>query len=170
MSSHVLHRYDVSGVAPDRIQKIIEFDWPHLIRDKGVLDSPNYLREKGKAVIALWGFGFSDAGHDPATVRAITKFIRDNTPGGAYIMAGTPAHWRTAESDADRNPEFLNVWLEEFDAISPWTIGRYGSPDGADDFANDKIKKDLELINKRNHLREQNDKIRKVDYSLGSQP
>ncbi|EMD41457.1 hypothetical protein CERSUDRAFT_110033 [Gelatoporia subvermispora B] len=156
--------YDVSGVAPDRIQKIIEFDWPHLVREKGVLDSPNYLHENGKPVVALWGFGFADSRHDPNTVRAITKFIRDNTPGGAYIMAGTPAHWRTAESDADRNAEFLNVWLEEFDAISPWTIGRYGSPDGADDFANDKIKKDLELINKRNQLREQNQRIRKVDY------
>jgi hypothetical protein len=45
----------VSGVAPDRIQRIIERDWIHLIREKGILDSPNYLREKGKPVVALWG-------------------------------------------------------------------------------------------------------------------
>lgn len=48
-------RYDVSGVAPDRIQRILERDWLHLIRDKGILDSPNYLKEKGKAVVTLWG-------------------------------------------------------------------------------------------------------------------
>lgn len=45
----------MSGVAPDRIQRILERDWAHLIRGKGVLDSPNYLREKGKPVVALWG-------------------------------------------------------------------------------------------------------------------
>lgn len=49
------NRYDVSGVAPDRIQRVLERDWVHLIREKGVLDSPNYLKEKGKPVIALWG-------------------------------------------------------------------------------------------------------------------
>lgn len=48
-------RYDVSGVAPDHIQRILEQDWAHLVRNKGVLDSPNYLKEKGKPVVALWG-------------------------------------------------------------------------------------------------------------------
>jgi hypothetical protein len=45
----------VSGVAPDRIQRVIERDWIHLIHEKGILDSPNYLKEKGKPVVALWG-------------------------------------------------------------------------------------------------------------------
>jgi ferric iron reductase protein FhuF len=48
-------RYDVSGVAPDKIQRVLEQDWIHLIRDKRVLDSPNYLKEKGKPVVSLWG-------------------------------------------------------------------------------------------------------------------
>ena len=50
-----IDRYDVSGVPADRIQRILERDWVHLVRELGVLDSPNYLREKGKSVIALWG-------------------------------------------------------------------------------------------------------------------
>lgn len=54
-STSVLCRYDVSGVPADRIQQILERDWVHLIRHKAVLDSPNYLREKGKPVVALWG-------------------------------------------------------------------------------------------------------------------
>ncbi|KAI0935767.1 hypothetical protein AcV5_004092 [Taiwanofungus camphoratus] len=157
--------YDVSGVAPDRIQRVIEHDWMHLVHNKGVLDSPNYLHENGKPVITFWGFGFADSRHDPATVRAITAFIRNNTPGGAYIMAGTPAHWRTSVSDADTNPEFVNVWLEEFDAISPWTIGRYHNSETADRFEQEKIKGDLELINKRNQLWEQNKhQMRRIDY------
>ena len=53
--SSLYNRYDVSGVPADRIQRILESDWVHLVHDKGVLDSPNYLKEKGKPVIALWG-------------------------------------------------------------------------------------------------------------------
>jgi hypothetical protein len=48
-------RYDVSGVHPDKIQRVLEQDWMHLMHDKCILDSPNYLREKGSPVIALWG-------------------------------------------------------------------------------------------------------------------
>ncbi|KZT09069.1 uncharacterized protein LAESUDRAFT_675671 [Laetiporus sulphureus 93-53] len=157
--------YDVSGVPPDRIQRVIEHDWMHLIHDKGVLDSPNYLREHGKAVVTFWGFGFADSGHDPAVVRAITTFVRNNTPGGAYIMAGTPAHWRTSVSDADTNPEFVKVWLEAFDAISPWTIGRYHNEETNNWFEDQKIKGDVELINERNRLAEQgHPNARHIDY------
>ncbi|OBZ78726.1 hypothetical protein A0H81_00270 [Grifola frondosa] len=157
--------YDVSGVAPDRIQGVIERDWIHLIRDKCILDSPNYLREKGKAVVALWGFGFSDSHHDPSKIRAITTFIRNNTPGGAYIMAGVPAHWRTSVMDADSNPEFVKLWLEEFDAISPWTIGRYSNIDEADKFEQEKIRDDVKLIEERNKQWERNPHTsRKLDY------
>ena len=93
-------------------------------------------------------------------MREITKFFRNTTPGGVYIMGGTPAHWRTGESDADRNPEFLDVWLNEFDAISPWTVGRYRTQHEADNFAQTKMKGDWELITNRN----QEDNRRKVDY------
>lgn len=48
-------RYDVSGVPADRIGRILERDWVHLVRVKGILDSPNYLHEKGRPVIGLWG-------------------------------------------------------------------------------------------------------------------
>lgn len=101
-------------------------------------------------MVTLWGFGMNDNNHDPAMVRRVTAFIRENTPGGAYIVGGSPAYWRTSEGDADRNPEWVNVWLEEFDAISPWTVGRYSDLEGVDRFAEWNIKKDWELIEKRN--------------------
>ncbi|KAI0651403.1 hypothetical protein C8Q79DRAFT_933198 [Trametes meyenii] len=157
--------YDVSGVAPDRIQRVLEHDWIHLIRRKAILDSPAYLREQGRPVVALWGFGMSDAHHSPAMVRAVARFIRDNTPGGAYIMAGVPAHWRTSVMDADPDPEFVRVWLDEFDAISPWTIGRYSDEEGADKFEQEKIKGDAELIKQHNERWEHNrGTMRRVDY------
>ncbi|KAH9994464.1 hypothetical protein BJV77DRAFT_994946 [Russula vinacea] len=138
--------YDVSGVPAERIQDIIEADWGHLLRRKRVLNSPNYLREDGKPVIALWGFGFNDRNHTPEQVRAVTSFLRNSTPGGAYLMAGTPAHWRTSESDADRNPEFVKTWMECFDAISPWTVGRYSDQASADAFAENLIQGDVMFI------------------------
>ncbi|KAI0638931.1 hypothetical protein C8Q77DRAFT_17830 [Trametes polyzona] len=157
--------YDVCGVAPDRIQRVLEHDWLHLIRRKAILDSPAYLREQGRPVVALWGFGMSDAHHSPAMVRAVARFIRDNTPGGAYIMAGVPAHWRTSVMDADPDPEFVKVWLEEFDALSPWTIGRYGNEEDADRFEQEKIKGDVELIKQHNEQWENNrSTMRKIDY------
>ena len=61
-------------------------------------------------------------------------------------MAGAPAHWRTSDSDADRNPEFVNIWMECFDAISPWTVGRYSDQTSADAFAEDRIKGDVMFI------------------------
>lgn len=54
----VCDRYDVSGVSPDKIQNILEQDWTHLLRDQHILESPSYLRENDKPVVALWGASF----------------------------------------------------------------------------------------------------------------
>ena len=61
-------------------------------------------------------------------------------------MAGTPAHWRTSDSDADRNPEFVAAWMQSFDALSPWTVGRYSDQTSADAFAEDRIQGDVMFI------------------------
>lgn len=45
----------MSGVPPDKIEEIIKHDWRHLVFNKRIFDSPSYLREKGKPVVALWG-------------------------------------------------------------------------------------------------------------------
>jgi hypothetical protein len=48
-------RYDVTGVPVDRIETVLQKDWMHLIYQQRILDSPNYLKEDGRPVIALWG-------------------------------------------------------------------------------------------------------------------
>ena len=45
----------MSGVPPGKIEDIIKHDFKHLAYNKRVFDSPSYLREKGKPVVALWG-------------------------------------------------------------------------------------------------------------------
>ena len=64
-------------------------------------------------------------------------------------MAGVPGHWRTSTSDSDRNPEFLRVWTEEFDALSPWTVGRYGNEEDAERWGNEKVKPDFDFLKQR---------------------
>lgn len=108
-------------------------------------------------MLALWGFGFSGRGHDPAIVRRIVQHVRAITPGGAYVMAGAPTHWQTLSGDADPNPEFLDVWYNDFDAISPWTVGRYNDESSADRFAIEKVKKDMDALRR-------NSSARHVDY------
>ena len=75
-------------------------------------------------------------------------------------MGGSPAGWRTAEADADRNPGFLDVWMNDFDAISPWTIGRYETEKDADRFCESKMKGDFDLIQRHN----EEGRGRRVDY------
>ncbi|EIM92038.1 uncharacterized protein STEHIDRAFT_136079 [Stereum hirsutum FP-91666 SS1] len=151
--------YDLAGVAGDRTMRMIQEDWSHLLHKKKVLDSPNYLHHNGKPVIAIWGFGFDHTKHTPEQLRSVINFIRSNTPGGAYIMGGSPAGWRSAHGDADRNPEFVAAWMECFDAVSPWTVGRYNDEKSADSFAEDRIKGDVEFIEKWKR-----EKGRHVDY------
>jgi hypothetical protein len=85
-------------------------------------------------------------------------------PGGVYIIGGAPAHWRTGVSDANPDPEWRELWTEEFDAISPWTIGRYSDERGADAFAEEKVKGDMAHIKAKNEDWERQGKAKKVDY------
>ncbi|KAJ3929454.1 MAG: hypothetical protein NXY57DRAFT_1050018 [Lentinula lateritia] len=151
--------YDVTGVEPDDVMRIFTKDWIHLVREKRILESPNYLRERGMPVIGLWGFGFDKRKDTPELVREVTRFVRDVTPGGAYIMAGTATHWRRSTEDADRNPAFLDVWLKEFDAISPWMVGRLTDEEHVDMYAQHYMKADIELLRKSHE-----EGGRKIDY------
>jgi hypothetical protein len=55
----------------------------------------------------------------------------------------------------DPNPEFLEVFKNEFDALSPWTIGRYRTRAEVDRFSDERTKQDfIEL----------KDREKKVDY------
>jgi hypothetical protein len=64
-------------------------------------------------------------------------------------MAGVPGHWRTLTSDSDPDPEFLRIWTEEFDALSPWTVGRYGNEEDAERWGNEKVKQDFDFLKQR---------------------
>uniref|UniRef100_D8Q9L4 Xylosidase/arabinosidase n=1 Tax=Schizophyllum commune (strain H4-8 / FGSC 9210) TaxID=578458 RepID=D8Q9L4_SCHCM len=156
--------YDVTGMAPDRIEGIIKHDWAHLVHDLNILESPNYLRDRERPVVALWGFGFDGGKFDPNTVRDISHWLRHFTPGGAYLFGGVPTCWRTADNDGDRNPDFLKIFLNEFDAISPWLVGRFRTEEDATRFAENRMKDDVTLINETNEEFAKHGVDRKIDY------
>lgn len=109
------------------------------------------------------GFGFENAGHTPAIIREVCNFLRYHTPGGVYIVGGVAAHWRSHSRDADRNPEFVDIYTNHFDAISPWTIGRYKDEEEADHFAEQVMKGDIEFLKKKNDSAEMTGE-KKIDY------
>ncbi|KAL1746208.1 hypothetical protein HDZ31DRAFT_62466 [Schizophyllum fasciatum] len=156
--------YDVTGMAPELIEGIVKHDWTHLVHDLRILDSPNYLRDRGRPVVALWGFGFDGGRFNPDTVRDISHWLRHFTPGGAYIFGGVPTCWRTADNDSDGNPDFLKIFLNEFDAISPWLVGRFRTEEDATRFAENRMKGDVTLINQTNEEFARHGVDRKIDY------
>jgi hypothetical protein len=84
--------YDVTGVPPERVERVLRVDWDHLVKDLRVLESPFYLRERGMPVLAIWGFGFKEARHDPSVVARIARHFKSVTPEGAYLWAGGEYH------------------------------------------------------------------------------
>jgi hypothetical protein len=71
--------------------------------------------------------GFANDQHDPASLLSLIEWIRTVTPGGAYIFAGVPSHWRDSEEDADSDERFFEVW-QAVDCVSPSPPGaRYRS-------------------------------------------
>ncbi|KXN86979.1 hypothetical protein AN958_09408 [Leucoagaricus sp. SymC.cos] len=132
--------YDVydDSASDVALADVLEQDWKNLVYEKGVLNSLNYLRENGKPVISLSNLGWRSAGHTPTLVRSIVAMFQRTTPGGAYIMGYLPTFWRTLEDDADPNSEFVDVWLNEFDAICPHISTNNG----------ERMKADMEFIRK----------------------
>ena len=45
-------------------------------------------------------------------------------------MLGVPTYWRTLERDAVNDKTLLEL-ISKADIVSPWTVGRYSSPEQA---------------------------------------
>ncbi|KAJ7751879.1 hypothetical protein DFH07DRAFT_921881 [Mycena maculata] len=172
--------YDVSGVPPSALLRIITADFTHLVHDLRVFDSPAYLRERGAPVVGVWGLGLSDARVGADEARAVLHALRaiaQNAPhnpqnnvhakdGELYIFAGTPSHWRTpGEGDAqpDADGAWAGLWLGArgmVDAISPWSVGRFGDRDEVERWAAERWGGDAERVAEHNERGEG----RRVDY------
>jgi len=116
--------YDISGADPETFVEDLKVDWAYLVEQQGVTGSPAYLRHEGKPVLAIWGPGFHDRPGTAAETLSLINYLQNEAPVHlrAYVVGGVPYHWRT--SDGDSKPGFSEVYAH-YDAISPWSVGRY---------------------------------------------
>jgi len=130
--------YDVSGASSSTLQQVLQSDWDHLVNDLHVASSPQYIRQNNKPVVVIWGFGFTE--HPPDTTDEAIKIINyfKNT-ANVYLVGGVPFHW--LDSNQDSKPNWLPAY-KEFNAVSPWAVGRYGDNSSYDSNFNNFITKD----------------------------
>jgi hypothetical protein len=125
--------YDLSSLKPGNADVLIN-DWKKLLRDTRLTSDPAYLRHRGKPLLALWGCGFHDDDKPRPSLddwRKIITFLKDDKEsGGLAIMLGVPSGWRTLTRDSIADPMLLEL-IALADVISPWTPGRYSTPEAA---------------------------------------
>lgn len=120
--------YDISGASTTNLVSVIENDWMNMVDTQKVTSSSRYLKQNGKPVVVIWGFGFPDRPGTPSQVSTLMDFFHNN-PNPAYrafVMGGVNNDWRTNSTWASA--------LTGFDAISPWMVGRINSLQSADKY------------------------------------
>ena len=144
--------YDLSGLQAGDVQRVID-DWKLLVgrmrlgRDD---KDPAYLHHRGKPVVAVWGIGFGDGRrYTLDECRRLIDFLKDDPEfGGNTVMVGIPTGWRTLDADAAPDPA-LHDLLARADVLSPWTVGRYGSPEEVTRHAHKRWEPDIEWCRAR---------------------
>jgi hypothetical protein len=131
--------YDVSGASAAEAGKLIVEDWQRLRAELGLMQHPAYLREHGKAVLQIWGFGFGDRPGEPEDVMGTQDKLKND---GVFLIGGVPTHWRTLTGDSKSAPGWARVY-RNYDVISPWTVGRFKDAASADGFLRDLILPDM---------------------------
>jgi hypothetical protein len=136
--------YDVSGHPRETVVDSMKRDWVRLVDTLHVTDSPRYLHHRGRPLLAIWGFGFTDRSPTPQQAAELIEFFRNN-PDRRYrvtLLGGVPARWRTLTRDSQTDPAWARVYLS-FDIVSPWTVGRFRDAEGTDRFYDEEVRQDL---------------------------
>jgi hypothetical protein len=135
--------YDVSGANNSTLFNDLTSDWKYLVDTFKITQSPRYLKYKGKPLVSVWGFGFSDRSITPDVAqRIINWFKQDAEPKyQVTIMGGVNDDWRT-KTDA-----WATV-CRSVDIISPWLVGRFADIAGVDSWKTYRMMPDIEECKK----------------------
>ena len=144
----------VVGAQHDRtrqqvIEKHVIEDWKNLVDRMKITQDKAYLHHRGKPVVAVWGIGFRGDRREYTLdeCEKLVKFLKHDT---AYVkntvMLGVPTGWRTLDRDAVNDPQFHRI-IRQVDIISPWSVGRYRTPQQAQQHATDVIQPDFQWAN-----------------------
>jgi hypothetical protein len=135
--------YDLSGLGANSIDKVID-DWKLLVDHMHITEDPAYLHDHGKPVVAVWGFGFSDGRKYTLDdgLKLVSFLKNDPHYGGCTVMLGIPTYWREQKWDCVTDPKMKELLLNA-DVISPWTVGRYRTPEQARHYGENVMSKDI---------------------------
>ena len=136
--------YDISGANPGTVINDIARDWRHLVVDLRITDSPQYLRDHGKPVVELWGFGTTDRPGTPVEVRGLIYAMKTGAWGlpPVTVVGGVAENWRTLNGSSKTDPAWTAAY-DTFDVISPWFTGRFRDPQAAQSYLADRAGGDL---------------------------
>ncbi len=119
--------YDLSGLGAGQVQQVRD-DWQVLRKQMEITHDDAYLHHAGKPVVGVWGIGFNDnRKYSLEECQQLVSFLKDD---GCTVMLGIPSWWREGRRDAVSAPQLRQV-LKQADMLSPWTVGRYRTPDEA---------------------------------------
>ena len=119
--------YDLTGLRAGEVQRVRE-DWGRLRAEMRVTNDETYLHHDGKPLVSIWGMGFDD-GRD-YTLRECLELVKWFKANDCSVMLGVPSYWRERRRDAIDDP-MLHEIVKAADVISPWSVGRYRTPEEA---------------------------------------
>jgi hypothetical protein len=119
--------YDLSGLRAGEVARVAD-DWRTLAEQKRITADAGYLHHRGKPVVAVWGIGFNDDRN--YSLAECGDLVGQLKATGCTVMVGVPSWWRDGTRDAVSDPLLLQV-IEAADIVSPWTVGRYRTPEEA---------------------------------------
>ena len=143
--------YDLSGLQSDEIRNFVIEDWKRLVDRLDIVNDKSYLHHKGKPVVAIWGVGFSGSrNYSLDECEKLVTFLKtDKRYGNNTIMLGLPNGWRELKFDSVSDEKLHQIILQA-DIISPWTVGRYASPQQARLHAKAVVQPDIEWAKRKN--------------------
>ena len=136
--------YDLSGLGAGQMDAVID-DWKLLIDRMHITRDRAYLRHAGRPVVAVWGLGFNDGRrYTLGEGRRLADFLKNDARyGGNRVMLGIPTWWRTLDRDCVPDPAMHDLLRRHTDILSPWTVGRYRTPEEAERHAEQVWKPDI---------------------------
>jgi hypothetical protein len=141
--------YDISGSDENSLVDDLRKDWTHLVDDMGVVSSPNYLKHKGKPLLGIWGFGFTDRPGSASQASEVIDYFKNNSEERyrATVLGGVPSRWRTLDGDSKTDLAWKEIY-QSFDVVSPWSVGRFADEAGADTFRRVRIVPDAHELSR----------------------
>lgn len=119
--------YDLTGMQAGDLGAVLD-DWRHLRKLMKIGDDAAALHLRGRPLVAVWGIGFrKDRAYTLEDCRQLVAALKAD---GCAVLCGVPTGWRTLSRDSIDDPALHEV-VSMCDVVSPWTVGRYTTPDQA---------------------------------------